>query len=235
MSRGLGSERAAPVDTAVHQETPEGVELTFTPAGPVPRALAWSIDLAVRGVAYVVAALVGQMLGGLGSGLALIAAFLFEWFYPVVFEVRSGRTPGKRALGLRVIEQDGAPVTLGASLLRNLVRFVDFMPAGYLFGLISCVASTRFQRLGDLAAGTLVVYTERGSVRALPEVSPRPPLVALTLDEQRAIVAFAERAAGWSQERRAELAAHTGACTRGSADERAAELASYARWIAGDR
>lgn len=235
MSHALRSERAAPVDTAVHQETPEGVELTFTPAGPVPRALAWSIDLSVRGVAYLLAAVVAQTLGGLGSGLALIAAFLFEWFYPVVFEVRSGRTPGKRALGLCVIEHDGAPVGLGPSLLRNLVRFVDFMPAGYLFGLISCVCSARFQRLGDLAAGTLVVYTSQVSVRALPPAPPRPPLVALTLDEQRAIVAFAERAAGWSPERRAELAAHSGACTRGGADERVAELASYARWIAGER
>jgi hypothetical protein len=166
----------------------------------------------------------------------LISAFLLEWGYPVFFELRSAATPGKRLLSLRVVQDDGAPLTLGSALLRNLLRFVDFLPVGYLFGLTSCMISSRFQRLGDLAAGTLVIYESKSQPRTLPETTPpRPPLVPLTLDEQRAIIAFAERASDWTDERCQELAQHSGACTRGSGRERVQQLLGYARWIAGER
>jgi uncharacterized RDD family membrane protein YckC len=226
----------APIDTRHRQETPEGVELTLSPAGPVPRALAWGADLAIRGIAYATGAVAIGSMGSAGLGLLLIAAFLLEWGYPVYFEVTSGSTPGKRWLSLRVVQEDGSPVTLGASMLRNLVRFVDFMPAGYLFGLLSCMVSGRFQRLGDLAAGTLVVYEHQSVPRPLPETVPaRPPLLPLMLEEQRAIVAFAERSSHWSEERLEELASHSGSSTHGSKRERVHQLLGYARWISGER
>jgi uncharacterized RDD family membrane protein YckC len=226
----------APIDTRLRQETPEGVELTLSPAGPIPRALAWTIDLALRGVAYASAASVIKWMGAGGMGIALIGVFLLEWGYPVYFELRHGCTPGKQALSLRVIQEDGAPLTAGAALLRNLVRFVDFLPAGYLFGLLSCLISGRFQRLGDLAAGTLVVHSVASVPRPLPDgVAPRPPLLPLTLEEQRAIVAFAERANLWTEDRREELASHSGPCTRGAPRERVNQLLAQARWIAGER
>jgi uncharacterized RDD family membrane protein YckC len=224
------------IDTRLRQETPEGVELTLSPAGPVPRALAWALDFALRGIVYLVGGFVLVPMGSAGVGLGLIGAFLLEWGYPVYFELQRGCTPGKQLLSLRVVQHDGAPLTLGSALLRNLVRFVDFMPVGYLFGLLSCLLSGRFQRLGDLAAGTLVIYKIDSITRPLPEtVAARPPLLPLTLDEQRAIVAFAERAQHWTEERCEELAEHSGACTRGSARERVQQLLSYARWIAGER
>jgi uncharacterized RDD family membrane protein YckC len=225
-----------PIDTRHRQETPEGVELTLSPAGPVPRGLAWAIDLAMRGVLYSAGAGALSLLGEAGMGLMLIGVFVLEWGYPVYFELQSGSTPGKSMLSLRVVHEDGSPLTLGSALLRNLVRFVDFLPVGYLFGVWSCLLTGRFQRLGDLAAGTLVVHHRHLAAKPLPQtVAPRPPLVPLSLEEQRAIVAFAERADQWSPERLEELASHSGACTHGSKRERVQQLLSYARWIAGER
>ncbi len=226
-----------PIDTCHSQETPEGVELTLSPAGPVPRALAWLVDLTIRMFAYATGAGLLELMGSAGTGLLLIAAFLLEWGYPVYFELTTGSTPGKRWLSLRVVQEDGAPLTLGAAVLRNLIRFVDFLPLGYLSGYLSCMISGRFQRLGDLAAGTLVVYEHVVLPRPLPEivVAPRPPLLPLTLEEQRAIIAFAERAGHWSEDRLEELASHSGASTHGSNRERVQQLLGYARWIAGER
>ena len=132
------------LDTRLRQETPEGVELTLSPAGPLPRALAWAIDFGIRAVVYTLLASLLYALGSGGAGLGLIAGFLLEWGYPVYFEYRSGATPGKQALSLRVVHEDGSPLTLGSALLRNLVRFVDFFPVGYVVGLGSCLISTRF-------------------------------------------------------------------------------------------
>ena len=99
-------------------------------------------------------------LAGLGQGLMLLGFFLLEWFYPVFFELRSGATPGKRAMGLRVVHDDGTPVGAVASVIRNLLRVADFLPLFYAAGLVSCLVDRDFRRLGDLAAGTLVVHSE---------------------------------------------------------------------------
>jgi uncharacterized RDD family membrane protein YckC len=225
-----------PIDTSHRQETPEGVELSLSPAGPVVRAAAWLMDLALRGVVYVATASVAAYLGGAGTGLMLVGMFLLEWGYPVYFEASSGATPGKRAFGLTVVHDDGSPLSLGSAVLRNLIRFVDFLPAGYLVGLGSCLISQRFQRLGDLAAGTLVVHRERSERRPLRlEVAPLPPPVPLLLEEQRAVVAFAQRAGHWSGELQREIASHSGGCTHGRDDQRISQLLGYARWISGDR
>lgn len=225
-----------PIDTCHLQETPEGVELALSPAGPVVRAAAWMVDLALRGIVYVLTSIVSGLLGGAGTSLLLIGMFLLEWGYPVFFEARSGATPGKRAFGLMVVHDDGSPLSLGSAVLRNLIRFVDFLPVGYLVGLGSCLISNRFQRLGDLAAGTLVVHRERAERRPLRfEVPPLPPPVPLLPEEQRAVVAFAQRAGYWSGELQREIASHSGGCTHGRDDQRIAQLLGYARWISGDR
>ena len=106
--------------------------------------------------------------------LYLIGVFVvFLGYYPLFEGFWNGRTPGKRAQGLRVVLTDGQPVTVGPVLVRNLVRIVDFLPAYYMIGAITMILSRRSQRLGDLAAGTIVVRE-----RALP--APRP--LALRLD-----------------------------------------------------
>jgi hypothetical protein len=107
-----------------------------------------------------------------------------------------------------VVHDDGTPVGWSASLLRNLLRVVDLLPFGYFLGAISCLQHPHFKRLGDIAAGTLVIYREQSHTRPeLPQAQPRRPPFALTLTEQRAILGFAERQAELSPARADELAA----------------------------
>ena len=129
---------------------------------------------------------------------------------PVIFEVwRDGATPGKRSFNLVVLNDNGTPVTFGASLTRNLLRAVDFLPMLYAFGLVSMLFNRDFKRLGDLAAGTIVVYRDKPAVRGkLPDARPVAPQVALTLNEKRAVLDFAERYATLTHERANELAEH---------------------------
>jgi len=90
--------------------------------------------------------------------VVVLLQLLAEWTYFLVCEaVSGGASPGKRALGLRVIGDDGLPLSRRASVVRNLLRAVDMLPGSYLIGLVALVVSVRGQRLGDMAAGTLVV------------------------------------------------------------------------------
>ncbi|ARU89537.1 RDD family protein [Pseudomonas sp. M30-35] len=196
------------LDTRYHVETPEGIDLSLRPAGLVPRALAYCIDLIIRGIVLGLMYLLLSMLGKLGMGLGTILLFVVTWWYMVLFEVlNQGRSPGKQWLGLRVVHDDGTPVGWPASLTRNLLRFVDILPFGYTFGILSCLNSPTFKRLGDIAAGTLVVYREEKPLApVLPEAEAVRAPFALSLKEQRAILNFAERASSLSKERRVELA-----------------------------
>ncbi len=206
------------LDTLRSVPTPEGFELTLRLAGPVPRSLAFAVDLAIRAVAYIVVAMVVGQLKGTGTGIILIAVFLLEWFYPIFFEVWwTGATPGKRSFGLVVLNDNGTPVTFGASVTRNLLRAVDFLPFLYAFGLIAMLLNRDFKRLGDLAAGTIVVYRDKPAVRgALPDARSVAPAVVLTLAEKRAVLDFAERFATLTAERADELAEHAAPLVRDS-------------------
>ncbi len=197
------------LDTQVYLETPEGIDLPLRPAGLPVRCLAFAIDALIRAVILILTGIVWLYMGKLGAGLASISAFLLLWWYMVFFEVfNQGRSPGKQFLGLQVIHSDGTPIGWPASLTRNLLRFVDLLPFAYCLGMLSILNSTRFQRLGDLAAGTLVVYQAQTIQRgALPDVPPSPTPVLLTLSEQQALLNFAERHQQLSSERQNELAA----------------------------
>lgn len=196
------------LDTARRIATPEGIELTLRLAGPVPRALAWVIDLLIRGAILMVAAVAAAALQKFGTALMLLAAFLLEWLYPAWFEVVwGGATPGKRAFGLMVLNDDGTPVRWPAALTRNLLRAVDFLPFLYFIGFIAMIVDRDFRRLGDLAANTLVVYREGGPASLkIPAAEPRAPGLALSVAEQRAVLDFAQRAGGLTPERAEELA-----------------------------
>jgi uncharacterized RDD family membrane protein YckC len=204
------------IDTVHTVETPEGVRLDLRAAGPVPRALAFLLDAFIRSILYV-AFVVGAvtLVPNVADALALLVIFLGEWLYPVFFEVWSrGQTIGKRVVGLRVVRDDGTRVGWSASLLRNLLLSADFVPGTYAAGLASMLASRSFQRLGDHAAGTLVVYADPVSSAPEGEATPAPvavppmaPPVPLTVAEQRAVIAFAERAPHLSDARADELAA----------------------------
>ncbi len=197
------------LDTTYTIATPEGVELKLPVAGLAARSLAWLIDAAIKFVALLIAAVLFQLTGDFGVGLNLIAAFLIMWFYNVLFEVLyHGATPGKRALGLRVMNLNGTPVGWTGSLIRNLIRFVDTLPGCYAFGCVSVLVSRQFQRLGDLAAGTIVVHHPKHarSVRST-DANAIAVDVPLSPDEQQAIMSFGERAPSLNQERAEELAA----------------------------
>ena len=111
--------------------------------------------------------------GMLTIALAIIAQLMIEWSYFMISErVTGGRSIGKRLVGLRVIGQDGLPLTARASLVRNLLRAVDMLPGSYVVGLVAIVASAKCQRLGDLAAGTIVVRLDPGDLLAAPIEPP---------------------------------------------------------------
>jgi uncharacterized RDD family membrane protein YckC len=211
------------------------IDLPLRPAGLMVRALAFAIDLGLRGLIVGLLFIVLAFLGKLGAGLGSILLFVVSWWYMVLFEVlNQGRSPGKQWMGLRVVQDDGTPIGWSASLLRNLLRFVDMLPFGYFLGAISCLQHPTFKRLGDLAAGTLVIYREQPLTRPqLPTVEPRRPAFALTLTEQRAILGFAERQGELSEARVKELAAILAQPLQVSAPQAVDELNGIARGLLG--
>jgi len=196
------------LDTAHEVPTPEGIDIALRPAGPVVRASAWLIDLLLRFGIFIGIWIVAGLLGRFGIALALLSMFFLEWLFPAWCEVRwNGATPGKKALGLVVVHDDGTPVRWPAALTRNLLRAVDILPLFYLFGFVAMCANREFKRLGDFAAGTLVVFRPAlGGSHNVPQAPALAPARALSLVEQRAIVDFAERSTALTPERAAELA-----------------------------
>jgi len=197
------------LDTTRRVATPEGIELTLRLAGPVPRALAWGIDLTIRLAVLFAISMAASLLGRAGMGVILLAAFFVEWLLPAWFEASwNGQTPGKRAMGIAVLNDDGTPLRWPGALTRNLLRAVDFLPVLYGVGLVAMLANRDFKRLGDLAAGTVVVYSNERitTERKIPEATPIVPPLPLTLEEQRALLELAERSTSLTQERFEELA-----------------------------
>jgi hypothetical protein len=180
---------------------------------------------------YVPAGFLLSLTGKLGIGVFMIMLFLLEWFYPVVFELLWGATPGKRALGLKVVHTNGTPVRWQASMIRNLLRSADFLPLFYGFGVVAMLCNARFQRLGDLAAGTLVVHHQKNqNTLSLPEVAALQPPVALSLQQRQAILAFAERYTALSADRATELAEHLASWHPESEIDPVQRVLGYAHW-----
>lgn len=226
------------LDTTARIGTPEGIELTLRVAGPVPRALAWVLDLLIRGVILVIIGLGAGAFGQFGAAVMMLSMFLLEWLYPAWFEVNwSGSTPGKRAMGLMVLHDDGTPVRWSAALTRNLLRALDFLPFLYFLGYCAMVSNRDFKRLGDLAANTLVVYREeKPRTLKIPEVPPFAPPVPLSAAEQRTILDFAERSSKLTPERSAELAQIVPSLTSDQSGEAATgRLVALANHLIGRR
>ena len=225
------------LDTYREVVTPEGVALHLPAAGPVPRALAWGIDLAARLGLLSLLSLVLALLGGFGQGMYLIAAFLLFWAYPIAFEALwRGQTPGKRVLGLRVVAGDGAPVGWLPAIVRNLLRSVDMLPFGYAVGLVACLCDRDSRRLGDLVADTVVIHVPaRRSHAPVPGVPALASGQPLRLDEQAAIVAFGERAGYLVPARQVELAGLLHPLTGAGGQEGVQRLYGIANGLLGRR
>jgi uncharacterized RDD family membrane protein YckC len=196
-------------DTRLHIETPEGAELPMDPAGVGVRIAAFLIDLLIRAAIIMVVGTGLEFAGDFGGGIFLMLFFLIEWFYPVYFEVwRKGATPGKKNMGILVVNDDGTPVNFSTSLIRNLLRVIDSFPIiFYMPALVSCLCSKNFKRLGDYAAGTLVIYAQPKHKRPEFDVKGKTAVPTdFNTEEQRALIAFAERSRNLSQDRQKELA-----------------------------
>ena len=197
------------LDTVVSAETPEGILLELRPAGLTARCYAFGLDWVVRIALIYTTAIVTSFAGGLGIAFWIILLFVLEWFYPVVFELTpSGATPGKRVFGLKVVMDNGLPVTAAASVTRNLLRAADFLPFLYGVAIVTVLLRRDSKRLGDIAAATMVVLEPRAAKRiALDDVAPLPPARPLAPEDQAAVIALASRAATLTEERLDELAA----------------------------
>lgn len=197
--------------------TPEGVELDLALAGVGSRLAARIIDLFVMWLILVGAFVALRLtLGGVsdaaGTVAAIVASFAILWGYDVLFETfNSGRTPGKKRLGLRVVGEMGEPESFSMAAVRNLLRVVDIV------GPIVIVLSKRNQRLGDMAAGTLVVKERSGGakLKAVSTVSgtgaeldaaPAWDLTGVNPQEMAAVRRFLERRAAIGPRARASIA-----------------------------
>lgn len=223
------------LDTARTFETPEGVELQLHVAGPVVRSLAWLLDALIRAGLYIGLAIVLGKLGRMGGGIMLVGFFLIEWFYPVFFEVlKHGATPGKKSMGICVVQDNGTPLTWSASIIRNLLRVADFAPMLYGFGITAMLLNRDFKRLGDMAAGTIVIYTPQKAQQAgIPNAAAVAPPFALRIAEQRAVMDFAERSRLLSNERQEELANILGDLNNTRGERAIQTLFQYANWLHG--
>jgi len=194
-------ERYSSVGEDIHRvEVPEHVEIGFTLAGFGSRFIAYLIDFIcmVLFVSILFSALVAllivfqkglfeSMLQGpnpRAEGLIIaiilsifgLSLFLVSWFYFVIFEMLwDGKSPGKRALGIRVIRDEGGRISFYTSLLRNLLRVADWLPAFYFVGIIAMFANKKWKRLGDIAAGTVVVKEEKTGWMPPVSLPPAPP------------------------------------------------------------
>lgn len=225
------------MDTSYFVETPEGIDLQAELAGPAPRVLAYTIDFLIRMVVISIISMVAAFLGGFGVGIVLISSFLLEWFYPVFFEVmQQGQTPGKKRMRIAVVNEDLTPVRSEASIIRNLLRAADFLPFFYLIGLTSMCLSGRFQRLGDLAASTLVMHRPPAKENLeLPEALPVTPPTGINEEEQLAMIAFSRRYRELSQARQQELANILQPMTGKEGDQAVEQLRGMGNWLAGKR
>lgn len=174
-----------PTDELLAIDTPENVIFDYSLAGLGSRFLAALVDSLLLVLIQAVLLwlmfffIVRQIFSGPDAetwtlSLLSLLAFLFFWGYYIFFElIWNGQSPGKRLVGIRVIRRDGTPVTLSEVLIRNLVRLVDFLPSFYGVGVVVMFADPRSRRLGDMAAGTLVVH-DSGPIR-LDQISPTLP------------------------------------------------------------
>ncbi len=198
--------------------SPEHVLIELRPAGLGSRLGAFALDAAILAGAVGLLQLAGRLLPDSVAGLLVTTAdFLVLWGYHVVFEVLwNGQTPGKRILGLRVVDGRGLPIQAAQSLVRNVVRIVDMIPSGGI-GMLAALTDSQHRRLGDRAADTLVVDERQPGTGLLQSLGSRrfntlrsPRLQRLIrhrigLDERELLFALCLRGEGLTERARFEL------------------------------
>jgi len=181
-STGATPERSLSISTELVIETPENVLLTYRLAGPAVRLMAYCVDFLIRGAIIIAAIVVGAFVASaagiligptaisISVGLYFVIFFIIDWAYFGLSEsCFRGKTIGKHVFGLRVIQEQGYPITLWGAVLRNFVRAADSL-SFYGVGFIAMLVAGKFRRLGDLVARTVVIEERRVSV-------PREPII----------------------------------------------------------
>lgn len=157
--------------------TPEGVAFSLYLAGPFTRFLAWLIDVLViaafSSVVFTLAGTMGVVFGGMARAAAVLLVFGFGFAYRIGMEWRfRGQTLGKRLFRLRVMDSSGLRLQLSQIVLRNLLRAVDMLPVAYFLGGATMLISPHNQRLGDLAANSVVTYLPQDETPDFAQVLP---------------------------------------------------------------
>lgn len=191
--------------------SPEKTIVTYRIAGLGTRIMANLLDIVIAyttfallaAIIVAVSALGGKDIQGLGSAIVSILAFAFPLLYFVLFEgLWNGQTLGKKAFSIRVRMIDGTAIRFGAAVGRNLMRAADFLPFGYFGGVVAMFTNPRAQRIGDLMAGTIVVYERSAPVRFTPAphaINTHPyesqvgDLRGMTMEEYLALRRFCDR------------------------------------------
>ena len=158
-------------------ETPEGVVFSFELATPVTRALAWTVDVAAIAAAGILiqrlASSAGKINPDIAGAASVVTYFVVSTVYAIVLEWRwRGQTIGKRLFGLRVMDVHGLRLQIPQIVLRNLLRFLDMLPLFYLVGGVTAVLSRNSQRLGDMAANTIVTRERKEETPDLELIAP---------------------------------------------------------------
>jgi uncharacterized RDD family membrane protein YckC len=219
-------------DTEVSVQTPEGIEYALYPAGLPVRLVAYLIDSVFQWIIILFLMILFFALLHLSGGiwLLLLARFAVEWFYFVICEICfRGQSLGKRFLGIRVVSGDGSPVSPGASLVRNLLRFADNFLGLFLVAFLPMIYSRGFRRPGDFAADTLVIYTWQSHAPVqmqassplswLSGVKPAVAERALSTEEKQGILMFARRYPLLGPARADEIAKPLAESLRGKASQ----------------
>lgn len=229
------------LDTTVQIVTPENIAFDYRVAGPFRRWPAFLLDLGIRFGLYFAIVTASLFIGSWGGGglgpilmTILITWFVLEWFYGGLFETFwNGQTPGKWVMGIRVLSVNGEPINGMQAVMRNVLRMVDMAPflsvemfgapapmysiPTFLVGLIAMALNRRFQRVGDLVCGTVVVIEDRhwltGVVKLedpraarLAELLPADFVVGQSLSQ--ALSSYVERRRYFTPQRRSEVARH---------------------------
>lgn len=214
-----------------------GVDMTLKVAGPGTRSYAFVIDWHVRVLGVLAWGLVGVLLrqnlpaaaGKVASNPVMIAlmagaGLTYILYHPVLEVALRGRTPGKRIAGIRIVTAEGETAGAGALLMRNLFRLIDSLPFLYLVGLICCFLTPQRIRIGDMAAGTVLVLDETASTRSLSRLGSTLGRSALPPETLKLIHDLLDR---WrALEKRQRLALARQLLTRIEPQRNAAELAA---------
>ena len=213
------------LDNRIDIVTPENIAFHYQVAGPFRRLPAYLVDLMIR-IGLAVAMMILLVicfavvrLPNVGFGAGLVCWFVIEWFYGGLFETFwNGQTPGKRLMEIRVLSIDGQPINGIQAVMRNVLRAVDSLPPPfYVLGLIAAGMNNRFQRLGDLACGTMVVIKEpkwfHGVVRitepaAIQLASQIPADFPVNRSLARGLASYVQRRGNFAWPRRLEIARH---------------------------